>query len=367
MELLDLLQELRDQRGSDLHLVADSVPRLRIDGQLQPLKMSLITHKDVARFSESLLSEKHRGQLAKVGEWDGAYTVPEVGRFRFHLYTQRGSLAMAIRAVSDVIPSFEELGLPPVVNALIQKSQGLVLVTGPTGSGKSTTLASMLDQINQEQRAHIVSLEDPIEVLHTHKESLVSQIEVGSDVQEFQLALKGILRQDPDVVFLGELRDRETIQAGLTMAETGHLTVATLHTNSAIEALSRLISVFPAHEQPEVRVQLSRVLEGVLSQRLLPRLGRSGRVLALETLILSPAIRNLIRENKLHQIYSMMQTGQAQFGMRTMNQALAHLVSKGAVASGLVMKCTTFPEELTKLLERGASTRTSQISAGQLL
>ena len=364
MELFDLLQELRRQRGSDLHLVADSVPRLRIDGQLQPLKMSLITQHDVRRFSESLLSEEHRGQLAKIGELDGAYTVPEVGRFRFHLYTQRGSLAMAIRAISDVIPSFKELGLPPVVNALMQKSQGLVLVTGPTGSGKSTTLASMLDQVNQERRAHIVSLEDPIEVLHSHKESLVSQIEVGSDVQEFQSALKGILRQDPDVVFLGELRDCETIQAALTMAETGHLTVATLHTNSAIESLTRLISVFPAHQQPEVRVQLSMVLEGVLSQRLLPRLGRSGRVLALETLILSPAIRNLIRENKLHQVYSMMQTGQAQYGMRTMNQALAHLVIKGAVASELAIKCTTFPEELRKLLERGVSTRPSLKSAG---
>jgi twitching motility protein PilT len=217
----------------------------------------------------------------------------------------------------------------------------------------------MLDQVNQERRAHIVSLEDPIELLHPHKKSLVSQLEVGSDVQDFQVALKGILRQDPDVVFLGELRDRETIQAALTMAETGHLTVATLHTNSAIQSLTRLISVFPAHQQPEVRVQLSMVLEGILSQRLVPRWEGTGRVLALEILILSPAIRNLIREDKLHQVYSMMQTGQAQYGMQTMNQALAEFVSQKAIACELAMELTTFPEELTKLLERSGRVRSS--------
>jgi len=352
MELMELLQELRQQGGSDLHLVADSVPRFRVDGHLMPMEGAILTSRDVSRFAESLLTEEQQRQVAETGEWDGAHTVPEGGRFRFHLYTQRGSLAMAVRAVSNSIPSLDALGLPSVVKALMQKPQGLVLVTGATGSGKSTTLAAMLDQVNQERRAHIVSLEDPIEVLHTHKNSLVSQVEVGSDVPEFQAALKGILRQDPDVVFLGELRDRETIQAALTMAETGHLTVATLHTNSAIQSLSRLISVFPAHQQQEVRVQLSMVLEGILSQRLVPRLEGTGRVLALEILILSPAVRNLIREEKLHQVYSMMQTGQAQYGMQTMNQALADLVNQKVIASELALELTMFPEEFTKLLER---------------
>jgi twitching motility protein PilT len=323
------------------------------------MESPILTSQDLSRLAESLLSEEQQGQLAESGEWDGAHTMPVVGRFRFHLYTQRGSLAMAVRAVSDSVPSLEELGLPPVAKGLMQKSQGLVLVTGPTGSGKSTTLAAMLDQVNQERRAHIVSLEDPIELLHSHKKSLVSQLEVGSDVQDFQAALKGILRQDPDVVFLGELRDRETIQAALTMAETGHLTVATLHTNSAIQSLTRLISVFPAHQQPEVRVQLSMVLEGILSQRLVPRWEGTGRVLAVEILILSPAIRNLIREDKLHQVYSMMQTGQAQYGMQTMNQALADLVNQKVIACELAMELTTLPEELTKLLERSGRVRSS--------
>jgi len=352
MELMELLQELRQKGGSDLHLVADSVPRLRVDGHLMPMAGAILTSRDVSRFAESLLTEEQQRQVVETGEWDGAHTVPEGGRFRFHLYTQRGSLAMAVRVVSTTIPSLDELGLPSVVRGLMQKPQGLVLVTGSTGSGKSTTLAAMLDQVNQERQAHIVSLEDPIEVLHAHKNCLVSQLEVGSDVPEFHSALKGILRQDPDVVFLGELRDCETIQAALTMAETGHLTVATLHTNSAIQSLTRLTSVFPAHQQQEVRVQLSMVLEGIVLQRLVPRLQGTGRVLALEILIFSPAVRNLIREDKLHQMYSLMQTGQAQYGMQTMNQALATLVSQKVIATESAFALTMFPDELTKLLER---------------
>ncbi len=315
---------------------------------------------------ESFLTEEQQRQLAEKGEWDGGCTVEGVGRFRFHLYKQQGAHAMAVRAVPDAVPSLDELGLPSVVKGLMQKSQGLVLVTGATGSGKSTTMAAMLDQVNRERRAHIVSLEDPIEVVHAHKKSLVSQLEVGADVSEFQMALKGILRQDPDVVFLGELRDRETIQAALTIAETGHLTVATLHTNSAIQSLTRLISVFPPHQQPEVRVQLSMVLEGVLSQRLVPRSEGAGRVLALEILVLSPAIRNLIREDKLHQIYSMMQTGQAQYSMQTMNQALADLCSQRVIATKVALGMTVSPEELTKLLERSGQVRSSPISLARL-
>lgn len=366
MQLVELLRELRQQGGSDLHLVAESVPRLRIDGHLRPMETTILTSQDVNRLVHHLLTEEQQRQLLETGEWDSTRTIPEMGRFRFHVYSQRGSLAMAIRAVPDIIPSLDELGLPSIVGALMQKAQGLVLVTGPTGSGKSTTLAGMLDQINQKRRAHIVSLEDPVEMLHSHKQSLVSQLEVGSDVRDFQTALKGILRQDPDVVFLGELRDCETIQAALTMAETGHLTVATLHTNSAIQSLTRLISVFPAHQQPEVRAQLSMVLEGVLSQRLVPRHEGAGRVLAMEVLILSPAIRNLIREDKLHQVYSMMQTGQAQYGMQTMNQALAHLVNQKAIASELALELTMFPDELYKLFERTGPVRSSSMSLSKL-
>ncbi|MCA9420944.1 MAG: type IV pilus twitching motility protein PilT [Nitrospira sp.] len=366
MELTALLAELCRLGGSDLHLVSGSVPRFRVDGYLRPMESPKLTSQDMSRLTESLLTEVQHHQVTQTGEWDGAYSVPAIGRFRIHVYTQRGSLAMAIRTVSGKIPTFEELGLPPTVEELMRKPQGLILVTGPTGSGKSTTLASMLDRVNEERHAHIISLEDPIEILHSHKKSLVSQMEVGSDIREFQAALKGILRQDPDVVFLGELRDLETIQAALTMAETGHLTVATLHTNSAIHTLTRLVSVFPPHHQQEIRIQLSMVLEGILAQRLLPRSEGKGRVLALEILIPSPAIRNLIREDKIHQMYSMMQTGQAQYGMQTMNQALADLAGQGMISSKLAMGLTTLPEELSKLLDRTGRDRLGAMSLARL-
>lgn len=366
MELTTLLGELCRQGGSDLHLVSGSVPRLRVDGCLRPMESPALTSLDLSHMTESLLSEEQHQQVIQTGGWDGAYSLPTIGRFRIHVYTQRGSLAMAIRAVSGNIPTFEEIGLPLIVKELLRKPQGLILVTGPTGSGKSTTLASMLDRINEDRRAHIISLEDPIEILHSHKKSLVSQMEVGSDIREFQSALKGILRQDPDVVFLGELRDLETIQAALTLAETGHLTLATLHTNSAIHTLTRLVSVFPPHQQHEIRIQLSMVLEGVLAQRLLPRSEGKGRVLALEILIPSPAIRNLIREDKIHQMYSMMQTGQAQYGMQTMNQALVDLTSQGVISPELAMGVTTLPDELSKLLERTGRDRSRVMSLARL-
>ncbi|MEE8126791.1 MAG: type IV pilus twitching motility protein PilT [Nitrospirales bacterium] len=366
MELSELLHELRQRGGSDLHLVAGSVPRLRVDGHLRPLEGEILSNQDLSRMAEALLTEEQYQQVIHTGTWDGAHTVQGVGRFRVHVYRQRGSLAMAVRAVPDSTPTVEELGLPPIVGELMRKPQGLILVTGPTGSGKSTTLAAMVDQVNQERLAHIVSLEDPIEVLHGHKKSLVSQLEVGSDVQEFQSALKGILRQDPDVVFLGELRDLETIQAALTMAETGHLTVATLHTNSAIHSLTRLLSVFPPHQQQEIRTQLSMVLEGILAQRLIPRLEGQGRVLALEILIPTPAVRNLIREDKIHQIYSMMQTGQAQYGMQTMNQALAVLCTQGVLSTKVALGLSTLPDELTKLLERTGRARSTSMSLARL-
>ncbi len=352
MELLDLLHRLRDQNGSDLHLVAGSVPRIRLDGQLQALEYEPITSQDLGGWAERLLTKEQIDQFKAKGEWDGAHDFLGLGRFRFHCYFQRNSVAMSIRALSEHIPTIEELGMPPLIGTLINKRQGLVLVTGPTGCGKSTTLAAMLNHINQERRAHIISIEDPIEMVHRDAQSLVSQLEVGTDVGEFQAAVRGILRQDPDVVFLGELRDLETIQTALTVAETGHLTVATLHTNSAIHTLSRMISVFPPHHQQEIRSQLSMVLEGILAQQLVPRSEGVGRLLALEILIPSPAIRNLIREDKINQIYSMMQTGQAQYGMQTMNQALADLCGQGALSWESALKLTNLPEELSKLLGR---------------
>ncbi len=366
MMLQDFLQKLFDQEGSDLHVVVGSVPRLRVDGQLKPLEGPALTGPQVWEMAEPLLTGTQRQRLETARECDGAFEFPNLGRFRFHLHFQQGFPAIAIRRIVSVLPSREELGLPPIVEQFISKPQGLILVTGPTGSGKSTTLAVLLDCINRARPCHIVTLEDPIEVVHPDKKSLVSQMEVGSDVSDYHMALRTILRQDPDVVFLGELRDLATIQAALTLAETGHLTLATLHTNSAIQTLTRLISVFPPHQQPEIRLQLSMVLEGVLSQRLLPRLQAKGRVLALEILAPSPAIRNLIREDKIHQMYSMMQTGQAQYGMQTMNQALADLAGQGVVDRDMALSLSPFPDELQKLLQRSGRDRPSSMSLARL-
>ncbi len=366
MEFQELLRELIQQGGSDLHLVPGSVPRFRVDGQLRGVEGPSLTSQQVWNMAAQFLTDSQRQQLKVNKEYDGAYSFPEVGRFRFHLYFQQGVLAMAIRTISSEIPSFSTLGLPPIVEQFIQKPQGLVLVTGPTGSGKSTTLAVLLDRMNQERYGHIITLEDPTEIVHANKKCLVTQLEIGSDVQEYHVALKAILRQDPDVVFLGELRDLETIRAALTLAETGHLTLATLHTNSAIQTLTRLISVFPPHQQQEVRLQLSMVLEGVLAQRLLPRFNGRGRVLALEILVPTPAIRNLIREDKVHQIYSMMQTGQAQYGMQTMNQALADLCAQGTIDPTLALSLSPLSDELTKLLQRTGRDRTSSMSFAKL-
>lgn len=350
--LSHLCQILIDRKGSDLHLTTGSPPRIRVDGRLVALDGPPLSTVEVQGLVSEMLADSQPRRYEKGAEVDRSVSIPGIGRFRCHVYTQRGSPAAALRVIPATIPTVEELGLPPIVRQLVRKPQGLVLVTGPAGSGKSTTLSAMIDVMNEERHAHIVTLEDPIEFLHAHKSGLVHQREIGSDVQDFQQALKGIFRQDPDVVYLGELRDWEAVQAALTVAETGHLTLATVHTNSAIQSLKRLVSLYPPHQQPEVRAQLSMVLEGILSQRLVPTTAGKGRVLALEILVPTPAVRNLIREDKINQIYSMMQTGQARHGMQTMNQALVDLYKRGVISAQAARALAPHPEELSRLLDR---------------
>ncbi len=302
-----------------------------------------------------MLTEEQKIAFEKNKELDLSFGVKNLSRFRANIFMQRGAVSGAFRAIPFKILSFDELGLPPAVAGLSSRPRGLVLVTGPTGSGKSTTLASIIDKINTETRQHIMTVEDPIEYLHPHKRCVVNQREVGSDTTAFKLALKYVLRQDPDVVLIGEMRDLETIEAALTIAETGHLVFATLHTNSAIQSINRIIDVFPPHQQSQIRAQLSFVLEGVMSQLLIPRAGAPGRVLAMEVLIPNAAVRNLIREDKIHQIYTQMQVGQLNHGMQTMNQSLYSLYSRKLITLEEALGRSTDQEELRSMLEgRGA-------------
>jgi twitching motility protein PilT len=339
-----------DKGASDLHITTGSPPQLRIDGDLVPLRTEAMTPVDTKQLCYSILTDAQKLRFEEDQELDLSFGVKNLARFRANVFMQRGAVAGAFRLVPFNIIPLEELGLPPVVLELCEKPRGLVLVTGPTGSGKSTTLASMIDRINQRHRAHIVTIEDPIEYLHPHKSSLVNQREIGSDSQSFKRALKYILRQDPDVVLIGEMRDLETVEAALTIAETGHLAFGTLHTNSAIQSINRIIDVFPSHQQSQVRAVLSFVLEGVVCQTLIPRATGSGRVLAAEVMIPNSAIRNLIREDKLHQVYSQMQIGQAKFGMQTMNQCLVELFTKRLISLDEAMGRTSDPEELKTML-----------------
>jgi twitching motility protein PilT len=302
----------------------------------------------------SVLTDAQKHKFEETNELDLSFGVRGLSRFRANIFMQRGAVAGAFRAIPYKIKTFEELGLPKVVTDLTKKPRGLILVTGPTGSGKSTTLATIIDKINTERQEHIVTIEDPIEYLHPHKSCVVNQREVGADTSSFKNALKYILRQDPDVVLLGEMRDLETIEAALTVAETGHLAFATLHTNSCVQTINRVVDVFPAYQQPQVRAQLSFVLEGVLSQTLLPRANGPGRALALEVMVPNPAIRNLIREDKIHQIYSQMQIGQDKFGMQTMNQALAGLYLKRLISMDDATARSSDPDELRNLINQGA-------------
>jgi twitching motility protein PilT len=351
--LHQLLKELVERGGSDLHITTNTPPQIRVDGKLAPMDLPLLTAVDTKQLCYSVLTEAQKHKFEEESELDLSFGVKGLSRFRGNILVQRGAVAGVFRVIPYKILTFEELGLPPVVKELAEKPRGLILVTGPTGSGKSTTLASIIDKINTDRHDHIVTIEDPIEYLHPHKGCLVNQREVGADTKSFKNALKYVLRQDPDVVLIGELRDLETIEAALTLAETGHLCFATLHTNSCAQTINRIIDVFPPYQQTQVRTQLSFVLEGVLSQTLIPKLGGAGRALALEVMVPNPAIRNLIREDKVHQIYSQMQVGQDKFGMQTMNQCLINLYARRQISLDDAMGRSPEPDELKQMLSAG--------------
>ena len=368
LSLSDLLKKLIEQGGSDLHLTTNTPPQVRVDGELKALDgFKTLTSADTKQLAYSVLTDAQKHRFEESLELDFSFGVRGLSRFRANLFNQRGAVGCVFRAIPYEIRSFEDLSLPAVVTKLCDKPRGLILVTGPTGSGKSTTLAAMIDKINRERHEHIMTIEDPIEFLHNHKSCLVNQREVGSDTKGFAEALRTALRQDPDVVLVGEMRDLETIESALRIAETGHLTFATLHTNSAASTINRIIDVFPSGQQAQIRAQLSLVLEGIMCQALLPRASGQGRVAALEILVPNSAIRNLIREDKIHQIYSMMQTGQEKYGMQTFNQALATLYHKRLITLDLAMQRSSNTDELRDLIEHGSGINTGngQNGAGQ--
>jgi len=360
-----LLKTLVDQGGTDLHITTNSPPQIRIDGKMVPLQLPPMTAAETKQIVYSVLTDNQKHRLEETLEVDFSFGVKGLARFRANVFFQRGAVAGAFRTIPWEMRSFKDLGLPDVVSGLCDKPRGLILVTGPTGSGKTTTLAAMLDKVNNERHEHMVTIEDPIEYLHSHKKCLVNQRELHADTHSFSNALRSVLRQDPDVVLIGEMRDLETIESALRIAETGHLTFATLHTNSAAQTINRIIDVFPAHQQSQIRAQLSFVLEGILCQSLLPRANGHGRVLALEILVPNSAIRNLIREDKVHQIYSAMQTGQSQYGMQTFNQALATLCFKKQITLQLALSMSSNPDELQDMINRGAGL-INQPAAGQV-
>ena len=353
--IYDLLKIMIEKNASDLHITTASPPRLRIDGKLVPLDHPQLSPVETKALCYSILTDAQKQKFEEHNELDLSFGVKGLSRFRGNIFMQRGAVAAAFRTIPFEIKTFRDLGLPEVVNELVKKPRGLILCTGPTGSGKSTTLAAMIDRINSERYEHIITVEDPIEYLHGHKKCLINQREVNADTSSFKAALRYVLRQDPDIVLIGEMRDLETIEAALTVSETGHLSLATLHTNSAVQTINRIIDVFPPHQQEQIRVQLSFVLEGVLSQQLIARKNGKGRVLAIEVMVPNPAIRNLIREDKIHQIYSTMQTGQSKFGMQTMNQSLIELYSKGHISYEDAIGRSAVPEELIAMLQKVSS------------
>jgi twitching motility protein PilT len=359
-----LLKAMIEKGASDLHLTTGTAPQLRIDGKLHPLRMPPLSPPETKQLCYSVLTDSQKHQFEERNELDLSFSVQKLSRFRANVFVQRGNVAGAFRAIPFKIKTFEDLGLPKVVRALAEKPRGLILVTGPTGSGKSTTLATIVDRINTDRNEHIVTIEDPIEYLHHHKGCVVNQREVGADTQSFKNALKYILRQDPDVVLIGEMRDLETIEAALTVAETGHLCFATLHTNSAVQTINRIVDVFPPHQQAQIRAQLSFVLEGVMCQSLLPRANGPGRAMALEIMIPNAAIRNLIREDKIHQMYSAMQVGQEKFEMQTMNQSLANLHQRRMVSLDDALGRSPDHDELRQLIGQGGAPSVSRRSVG---
>jgi twitching motility protein PilT len=352
MTLPDLLKKVVELDGSDLHLTTKSPPQIRVHGHLDRLEGPDLAPADTKQLAYSVLTDAQKKRFEENLELDFSFGIQGVGRYRCNMFHQRGAVGAVYRLIPERIRSFQELSLPPVLGTLAEKPRGLILVTGPTGSGKSTTLAAMIDKINKERHDHILTIEDPIEFVHQHQGCLVNQREVHQDTQSFSNALRAALREDPDIVLIGEMRDLETVEAALRIAETGHLTLGTLHTNSAAQTINRIIDIFPAHQQSQIRTQLSLVLEAIVCQALLPKVG-GGRVVSLEIMIPTPAIRNLIREDKVHQIYSAMQTGQEKVGMQTANQSLATLYQKKLVTLESALAASSHREELQDMINRG--------------
>ena len=357
--LPELLKTMVDVEGSDLHVTTNTPPQVRVHGSLRPLDLPLLTAAETKQLAYSVLTDAQKKRFEETMELDFSFGIRGLARFRCNVFNQRGSVAAVYRVIPEKIKGFDELGLPQAISKLAERPRGLVLVTGPTGSGKSTTLAAMIDKINAERSDHILTIEDPIEYIHAHKGCLVNQREVHGDTQGFSQALRAALREDPDIVLIGELRDLETVESALRIAETGHLTFATLHTNSAAQTINRIIDVFLAHQQGQIRTQLSLVLEGIVCQALLPTANGQGRVVALEILVPTSAIRNLIREDKVHQIYSSMQTGQEKAGMQTMNQALATLYQTRRISMDTAIAASSHIDELREMINRGVG-----VSAG---
>jgi len=347
----DLLREACERGSSDLHLTVGLPPVVRVDGSLTRLDYKPLSPTDTQRLIYDILTNDQVEMFERTKELDFSYGVQGVGRFRVNVYKQRGSVGAALRAIPDRIPTFEQLSLPSILRDLSRKHSGLILVTGPTGSGKSTTIACMIDTINSERPVHIMTMEDPIEYLHRHKKGMVNQRELRTDTDSFSNALRAVLREDPDVILIGEMRDLETIQAALTLAETGHLVFGTLHTRNAPQTIDRVIDVFPPHQQEQIRVQLSNTIEAVIAQQLLPRIG-GGRIVCVEIMVATAAIRNLIREGKTHQIYSVLETG-AQFGMQTMDKALAELCRNGLITSEEAMVRAIDRENIKRFMQGG--------------
>lgn len=371
LSLSDLLKKMLEMNGSDLHVTMETPPQVRVDGHLQPLEMRPLTPSDTKQLAYSVLTDSQKHRFEEDLQLDLSFGIKGMARFRANIFYQRGAVAAVFRNIPFEIRSFEQLGLPPVVSKLCGRPRGLILVTGPTGSGKSSTLAAMIDKINTERHDHIVTIEDPIEYLHAHKGCIVNQREVKSDTRSFADALKAALREDPDVVLIGEMRDLETIESALRIAETGHLTFATLHTNSAVSSITRIVDVFPAYQQPQIRAQLSFVLEGILTQALLPKASGVGRALTLEILIPNAAIRNLIREDKIHQIYSSMQVGQEKYGMQTFNQSLATLYMQRQITLETALSYSSNVDELQDMINRGTgltpATMKREVGSGPML
>jgi twitching motility protein PilT len=350
LSIQSFLEYVVQHGATDLHISSESPPLMRVDGQLRPLPVPPLSANETKNLCYSLLTDSQRHRFEEENELDFSFGLRGLSRFRGNLFVQKGAVGGAFRLIPYEIRGLAELGLPPVVADLTKLPRGLVLITGPTGSGKSTTLASMIDKINRERQEHIVSIEDPIEFVHEHRKCLVNQREVYADTHGFSEALRHVLRQDPDIVLVGEMRDLETVASALTVAETGHLVLSSLHTNSAVQTINRILDIFPSDQQPQIRAQLSLILQGVISQQLIPRLDGRGRVLAVEVMIPNPAIRNLIREQKVHQIYSQLQVGQIKFGMQTMSQSLVDLYQRRLISYDEAIGHATEPDEVRMML-----------------